>query len=135
MEKLAASLDNAWRCALPTLNRLPPLPLLHTRHCSSLCAGMPVRIAEVRLAEPAITPFAILAGDNHARLIPRRKSLAEYRARLTFFFAWSFSSADVMPRGSTLLALLRGHCIEGCPALLYVLAFALRASYLTLLVL
>jgi hypothetical protein len=30
---------------------------------------MPVRIAEVCLAEPAITPFAILGGDNHARLI------------------------------------------------------------------
>ncbi len=62
-----------------------------------LCAGMPVRIAEVALAEPAITPFAILGGDNHARLIPGRNALAEYPARLTFFFAWSFPSADVIP--------------------------------------
>jgi hypothetical protein len=58
---------------------------------------MPVRIAEVCLAEPAITLFAILGGDNHARLIPGRNALAEYAARLTFFFAWSFSSADVIP--------------------------------------
>src|SRR5712664_642620 len=58
---------------------------------------MPVRIAEVCLAEPAITPFAILGGDNHARLIPGRNALTEYPARLTFFFAWSFSSADVIP--------------------------------------
>src|SRR5438105_6492531 len=61
------------------------------------CAGMPVRIAEVCLAEPAITPFAILGGDNHARLIPGRNALAEYPARLIFSFAWSFSSADVIP--------------------------------------
>jgi hypothetical protein len=33
---------------------------------------MSVRIAEVCLAEPAITPFAILGGDNHARLVPGR---------------------------------------------------------------
>jgi hypothetical protein len=58
---------------------------------------MRVRIAEVCLAELAIIPFAILDGDNHARLIPGRNALAEYRARLTFFFAWSFSSADVIP--------------------------------------
>jgi hypothetical protein len=58
---------------------------------------MPVRIAEVCLAEPTITPFAILGGDNHARLIPERNDLAEYAAPLTFFFAWSFSSADVIP--------------------------------------
>jgi hypothetical protein len=58
---------------------------------------MPICIAEVCLAEPAITPFAILGGDNHARLIPGRNALAEYSARLTFFFAWSFSSADVIP--------------------------------------
>jgi hypothetical protein len=48
------------------------------------------------LAEPAITPFAILGGDNHARLIPGRNALAEYPARLTFFFAWSVSSAGVI---------------------------------------
>src|SRR5260370_40756047 len=58
---------------------------------------MPVRIAEVCLAETAITPFAMLGGDNHVRLIPRRNALAEYPARLSFFFAWSFSSADVIP--------------------------------------
>src|SRR6266436_2039878 len=62
-----------------------------------LCAGMPVRIAEVCLAKPAITPFAILGGDNHARLIPGRNALAEYPARLIFFLAWSFSGADVIP--------------------------------------
>jgi len=62
-----------------------------------LCAVMPVRIAEVCLAEPAITPFAILGGDNHARLIPRRNALAEYSARLTFSFGWNFSNADVIP--------------------------------------
>jgi hypothetical protein len=58
---------------------------------------MPVRIAEVHLAEPAITLFAILGGDNHARLIPGRNALAEYPARLTYFFAGSFSIADVLP--------------------------------------
>jgi hypothetical protein len=58
---------------------------------------MPVRIAEVCLAKPAFTPFAILGGDNHARLIPGRNALAEYPARLIFFFAWSYSSADVIP--------------------------------------
>jgi hypothetical protein len=58
---------------------------------------MPVRIAEMRLAEPAITPFAILGGDNQARLIPGRNALAEYPARRTFSFAWSFSTADVIP--------------------------------------
>jgi len=58
---------------------------------------MPVRIAEVRLAEPAITPFAILGGDNHARLVAGRNALAEYPARLTFVFAWSFSGGDVIP--------------------------------------
>src|SRR2546425_8379559 len=52
-----------------------------------LCAGMPVRIPEVRLAEPAVTPFAILGGRNHARLIPERNALAEYRGRLTFLFS------------------------------------------------
>src|SRR6266446_4713021 len=68
-------------------------------HASLLfrCAGMPVRIAEVCLAEPAITPFAILGGDNHARLVPGRNALAEYPARLIFFFACSFSSADAIP--------------------------------------
>ena len=59
---------------------------------------MPVRIAEVCLAEPAITPFAILGGDNHARLAPGRNAQAEYPARLIFFFAWSFSSADAIPK-------------------------------------
>src|SRR5437879_8259951 len=58
---------------------------------------MPVGIPEVCLAEPAITPFAILGGDNHARLIPGRNALAEYPARITLFFAWSFSCADVIP--------------------------------------
>src|SRR6266852_7718805 len=36
------------------------------------------------------------------------------------------------PRGSTLLTLLRGHRIEGCPPLLYVLAFAVGADNLAL---
>jgi len=31
---------------------------------------MPVRIPEVCLAEPAVTPFAILGGTNHAQSIP-----------------------------------------------------------------
>src|SRR5271169_5002591 len=95
---------------------------------------MPVRIAEVCLAEPAITPFAILGSDNHAWLIPGRNALAEHPARLTFFFAWSFSSADVIPEAQ-LLTLLRGHGIEGCPPLLHVLAFAVRADDLALLML
>jgi hypothetical protein len=60
-----------------------------------LCAGMPVRIAEVCLAEPAITAFAILGGDNHARLIPGRNALAEYPARLAL--AGSFPSAEMIP--------------------------------------
>jgi len=59
-----------------------------------LYAGVPVRIAEVCLAEPARTPFAILDGRHHARLIPGRNALAEYPARLAFFFAWRFSGAD-----------------------------------------
>jgi hypothetical protein len=54
-------------------------------------------MARVCRAEPAITPFAILGGDNHARLIPGRNALAEYPARLAFFLAWSFSSGDVIP--------------------------------------
>src|SRR5712664_3450947 len=101
-----------------------------------LCAGMPVRIAEVYLAKPAITPFAILGGDDHARLIPGRNALTEYSARLTFCFAWTFSSADVIPEAqASLLTLLRGHRIEGCPPLLYVLAFAVGADNLALLML
>jgi len=62
-----------------------------------LNAGMPVLIAEVCLAEPAITPFTILGGDHHARFVRGRNTLAEYPARLTFFFGWNFSCADVIP--------------------------------------
>ena len=40
---------------------------------------------------------AILGGDNHARPLAGRNALTEYPARPTFFFAWSFSSADVIP--------------------------------------
>src|SRR5215831_8694097 len=49
---------------------------------------MPVRIPEVCLAEPAVTPFAILGGTNHTRPITAhpRNAVAEYRAPLTFFF-------------------------------------------------
>ena len=47
-----------------------------------LNAGVPVRIAEMRLAEPATTLLAVLGGRNHARFIPERNALAEYRARL-----------------------------------------------------
>src|SRR5216684_871446 len=37
--------------------------------------------------------------------------------------------------GLTLLALLRGHCMEGCPPLLHVFAFAVRTDNLALLML
>src|SRR5712692_5537829 len=54
----------------------------------------------------------------------------------SFFFPRSFSSphAKLFQR-LTLLALLRGHCVEGCPPLLHVLAFAVRADNLALLML
>src|SRR5713101_2331103 len=45
----------------------------------------------------SITPFTILGGDHHVRLVPGRNTLAEYATRLAFFFAWRFSSADVIP--------------------------------------
>ena len=80
---------------------------------------MPVWIAEVCLAEPAITALAILGGDHHARPIPGRNPLAEYSARLALFFARSFSlSSDVVPEVKPYLTLLRGHRVEGCPPLL-----------------
>ena len=80
------------------------------------------------LAEPATTLLAVLGGRNHARLIPERNALAEYRARLTLFLAWRFSGADVIAETQTLLTLLRGHRVEGCPPLLNVLAFAVRTD-------
>ena len=101
-----------------------------------LCAGMPVRIPEVCLAEPAVASFAIPNGGNHARLIPERHALAEYPARLTFFFPWSFLSPHSrLSRRLTLLALPRSHCKEGCPPLLHVLAFAVRTDSAALLML
>ena len=87
------------------------------------------------LAEPATTLLAVLGGRNHARLIPERNALAEYRARLTLFLAWSFSSADVIAETQTLLTLLRGDRVEGCPPLLNVPAFAVRTDDPALLVL
>ena len=87
-----------------------------------LNAGVPVRIAKMCLAEPATTLLAVLSGRNHARLTPERNALAEYRARLTFFLR--FWSADVIAETQTLLTLLRGDRVEGCPPLLNVLAFA-----------
>src|SRR5262250_2376292 len=47
---------------------------------------MPARIPGVCWAEPAVTRFALLGGMNHARLIPERNALAEYRGRLSFLF-------------------------------------------------
>jgi hypothetical protein len=82
------------------------------------------------LAEPATTLLAVLGGRNHARLIPERNALAEYR-----FLAWRFSSADVIAETQTLLTLLRGHHVEGCPPLLNVLAFAVRTDDPAVLVL
>ena len=67
--------------------------------------------------------------------IPERNALAEYRARLTLFPAWSFSSADVIAETQTLLTLLRGDRVEGCPPLLNVPAFAVRTDDPALLVL
>ena len=86
------------------------------------------------LAEPATTLLAVLSGRNHARLIPERNALAEYRARLTFFLPWRFWSADVIET-QILLTLLRGDRVEGCPPLLNVLAFAVRTDDPALLVL
>src|SRR5215831_6511347 len=105
---------------------------------SSLCilnAGVPVRIAKMRLAEPATTLLAVLGGRNHARLIPERNALAEYRARLTLFLAWRFLSADVIAETQTLLTLLRGDRVKGCPPLLNVPAFAVRTDDPALLIL
>jgi len=87
------------------------------------------------LAEPATTLLAVLGGRNHARFIPERNALAEYRARLTLFPAWSFSSADVIAETQTLLTLLRGDRVEGCPPLLNVPAFAVRTDDPALVVL
>ena len=86
------------------------------------------------LAEPATTLLAVLGGRNHARLIPERNALAEYRARLTFFLPWRFWSADVI-EAQTLLTLLRGDRVEGCPPLLNVPAFAVWTDDPALLVL
>jgi len=87
------------------------------------------------LAEPATTLLAVLDGRNHARLIPGRNALAEYRARLTLFLAWRFLSADVIAETQTLLTLLRSNRVEGCPPLLNVLAFAVWTDDPALLVL
>ena len=87
------------------------------------------------LAEPATTLLAVLGGRNHARLIPERNALAEYRARLTLFLPRRFSSADVIAETQTLLTLLRGDRVEGCPPLLNVPAFAVRTDDPALLVL
>ena len=89
----------------------------------------------MRLAEPATTLLAVLGGRNHARLIPERNALAEYRARLALFLPWRFWSADVIVETQTLLTLLRGDRVEGCPPLLNVLAFAVRTGDPALLVL
>ena len=93
-----------------------------------LNAGVPVRIAKMCLAEPATTLLAVLDGRNHARLIPGRNALAEYRAQLTLFLAWRFLSADVIAETQTLLTLLRGDRVKGCPPLLNVPAFAVRTD-------
>src|SRR6516225_11297100 len=100
-----------------------------------LNAGVPVRIAKMCLAEPATTLLAVLSGRNHARLIPERNALAEYRPWLALFLAWSFSSTDVIAETQTLLTLLRGYRVEGCSPLLNVLAFAVRTDGPALLVL
>src|SRR5689334_5038907 len=102
----------------------------------SFSAVMPHRIPEVRLAEPPIASIAVLGGSDHARLVPRRHSLAERCARLTFFFLRSFSSSQTsLSHWRNLeLALLRGHRIKRRPALLHVLATTFRASDLALLV-
>ena len=91
-----------------------------------LNAGVPVRIAEMCLAEPASTLLAVLSGQNHARLIPERNTLAEYRAWLALFLARCFSSTDVIAETQTLLTLLRCRHLEGRPSLLDVLVFAVR---------
>jgi len=87
------------------------------------------------LAEPATTLLAVLGGRNHARLIPERNALAEYRARLTLFLPRRFSSADVIAETQTLLTLLRGDRVEGGPPLLNVPAFAVGTDDPALLVL
>jgi len=60
---------------------------------------MPVRIAEVYLAEPAITPSAILGGDNH----PMEKRPGRIPRPAYFFLCLEFPERWYDPRGSTLL--------------------------------
>jgi len=66
---------------------------------------------------------------------PREKRPGRYRARLTFFLPWRFWSADVIAETQTLLTLLRGDRVEGCPPLLNVPAFAVWTDDPALLVL
>src|SRR5437016_12695668 len=55
--------------------------------------------------------------------------LAHHPRAAHFFLSRSFSSPHArLTLGLTLLALLRGYCIEGRPPLLYVLTFAVRAD-------
>jgi len=62
------------------------------------CAGLPVWPAEMYLAEPAIAPFENALWPESCTAHPMKKTpWQNYDARLTFFFAWSFSSAAVIP--------------------------------------
>jgi len=81
--------------------------------------------------EPATALLAVLSGWNHARLIPERNALAECRAWLALFLAWSFSSTDMSADTQTVLTLHRCHYVEGCP-LPDVPACALRTDHPTL---
>src|SRR6266478_1289968 len=66
---------------------------------------------------------------------PREKRPGRIPRPAHFFLCPEFLERRCDPRGSTLLTLLRGHRIEGCPPLLYVLALTVRTDDLALLIL
>src|SRR6266849_776740 len=66
---------------------------------------------------------------------PDRRSVSGRTSDYTVRNTWWRQSCTADPRGSNLLTLLRGYCIEGSPPLLYVLAFAVGADNPALLIL
>src|SRR6266481_3053469 len=66
---------------------------------------------------------------------PREKRPGRIPRPAYFFLCLEFLERWCDPGDSTLLTLFRGYCIEGCPPLLYILAFAVRTDNLALLIL
>src|SRR5260370_14167181 len=66
---------------------------------------------------------------------PREKRPGRIPRPAYFFLCLEFLERWFDPGDSTLLTLFRGYCIECCPPLLYILAFAVQAANLALLIL